>query len=153
MALTDGARTLNATTGNLKRLVVAVDENAATLPDVSVEKAAVVSALSDAEDAARRQTFHGAQRTQATLDMNAALARGVEAGVRLQNAVRFKLGKKDEKLAEFQLKPQRPRKSPAKRVTATERAKNLEEELAAAKGELAALKERFKVQPEGDTPA
>jgi len=154
MSLTDGARNFNATTGNLKQLLVAVDQNAASLPDVSVEKAAVVSALADADEAVRRQTFHTAERAQATVDVNAALARGMEAGVRLQSAVVFKLGKKNEKLTEFRLKPLRKRKPPAvKRFTALERAEAQAAELAALKAELAALKERFKVspEPEGDT--
>ena len=129
MSLRDEGRAFGTTTGNLKRLVVAVDENAAALPDVSVEKAAVQSALADSEEAIRRQDFHLAQRRQATKDVKAALARGLDAGIRLQNAVRFKLGTKDEKLAEFQLKPQRKRPSPAvKRAKDAEKGKALLEE-------------------------
>jgi hypothetical protein len=159
MSLTEGGRTFGTTTGNLKQLVVAVDENAATLPDVSAEREAVVSALADADEAARRKTFHGVQRTQATLDVNAALERGLEAGVRLQNAVRFKLGKKDEKLAEFQVKPQHKRKPAAKRISTAERLKAFEEQLAATNEQLAAANAKlaalggFKAQTGGDTPA
>lgn len=115
MSLTDGGRGFGMKTSNLKRLLVAVDENADSLPDVSVEKEIVQSALSDANDAVRRQDFHLVQRRQATKDVKAALARGLEAGNRIQNAVRFKLGNRDEKLLEFQLKPLRKRRS--RRVT------------------------------------
>src|SRR5947207_1572650 len=77
------------------------------------ENAAVQPALPDSGEAIRRQDFHLAQRRQATKDVKDALARGLDAGIRLQNAVRFKLGTKDEKLAEFQVKPLRKRPSPA----------------------------------------
>jgi len=138
MSLTDGGRGFGTTTGNLKRLVVAVDENAAVLPDVSVEKAEVQSALSDADEAIRRQDFHLAQRRQATIDVRTALVRGLDAGIRLQNAVRFKLGTKSEKLLEFQLKPKRKRQSPA--VT---RATEAEKENEVLKEENEVLKERL----------
>ena len=66
MSLRDEGRAFGTTTSNLKRLLVAIDQNAAALPDVSVEKAAVQAALVDSEEAVRRQDFHLAQRIQAT---------------------------------------------------------------------------------------
>lgn len=145
MSLLDQGRGFGTTTGNLKRLVVAVDENAASLPDVSVEKTAVVTALTDAEEAIRRQDHHLAQRKQATKDVKSALARGVDAGIRLQNAVRFKLGTKDEKLAEFLLKPQGKRTSPLVR-----RANEATQKIEALKERLAKIAETSNDEIKGD---
>lgn len=113
MSLREGGRTFGVTTSNLRRVLVATDDYAGLLPDIEAEKAEVQQALSDADDAIRRQTHFQAQRTQATKDVKAALARGREAGSRLQRIVTGRLGLKDERLAQFLVKPQRKRASGA----------------------------------------
>jgi hypothetical protein len=113
MSLREGGRTFGVTTGNLKRLLVAADDYADQLPDVEAERTEIQLALSDADDAIRRQTHFLALRTQATKDVKAALARGREAGSRLQRIVTGRLGLKDERLTQFLVKPQRKRASGA----------------------------------------
>jgi hypothetical protein len=101
-------------TGKLRRLLVTVAENAAALPDVSVERAVLESALSAAEDAKARQDASVGEKQLATQQLGTALARAQDAAIQLQNAAKFKLGPRNEKLAAFQVTPLRkrgPRKS------------------------------------------
>jgi hypothetical protein len=103
-----------AVTGGLRRLLVVVEENIADLPDVSVEKGVLEQALSTAEQAKNRQDAHSGDKQLATQEMKAALRRAQDAGIQLQNAAKFKLGPRNEKLSAFQVTPLRkrgPRKS------------------------------------------
>jgi len=107
-------RNYGAFTTSLRRLVVAVKENAATLPDVTAEVAVLEEALNAAEDAKTRQDAHKGDKQAATQDMKAALVRAQDAAIQLQNAAKFKLGARNEKLTSFQVKPLRkhgPRKT------------------------------------------
>jgi N-acetyl-beta-hexosaminidase len=107
-------RNFGAFTASVRRLVVAVRENAATLPDVSAELAVLEQALGSAEEAKTRQDAHIGNKQVATQDMQAALTRAKDAVIQLQNAAKFKLGPRNEKLSAFQVKPLRkhsPRKS------------------------------------------
>jgi hypothetical protein len=134
MGLRDEGRGFGTASSNLKRLALAVTENVDALPDISAEKAELDAAIADSDEAIRRRDVHLAQTRQASKDVKATLARGLEAALRLQNAVRFKLGRQDEKLREFLLKPLGKRTSP----TLT-RAQAAEKEAAALKEQLAQL--------------
>jgi hypothetical protein len=152
MSLRDQGRGFGTKRTNLGRLLVAVKANAAVLPDVTAETAEVETALGEADDAIRRKDFHVAQGRQATKDVEAALGRGLEAGIRLQNAVRFKLGFKDEMLAEFQLKPRGKRPSPAVKKARESQQANvaLQQENEALKEQLVKLADGSKDESKGD---
>lgn len=103
-----------AFTARSRRLLVALAENAAELPDVKDQIAVLQESLGVAEEAKTRQDAHIGNKQVATQDLKAALARGKDAFVQLQNAVKSKLGLRNEKLAAFQVKPLRkhaPRQS------------------------------------------
>ena len=101
--------TFKAVTSSLRRLLAMVAENAALLPDVSVERSVLEKELATAEEAKNRQDTHSGDKQLATQDMNAALERAKDAAIQLRNAAKFKLGAKSEKLASFQVSPQRKR--------------------------------------------
>jgi N-acetyl-beta-hexosaminidase len=103
--------TFKAVTSSLRRLLSMVAENAALLPDVSVERSALEKELATAEEAKNRQDAHTGDKQLATQDLNAALERAKDAAIQLRNAAKFKLGAKSEKLASFQVAPQRKRGS------------------------------------------
>jgi N-acetyl-beta-hexosaminidase len=106
--------TFGAVTGSLRRLLVTAADNAGALPDISLERSALEKELTAVEEAKNRQDAHKGEKQLATQDMKAALVRAKDAGVQLQNAAKFKLGAKSEKLVSFQVAPQRkhgPRKA------------------------------------------
>jgi hypothetical protein len=105
------AKDFGATTGRLRRLLVAAAENAAVLPDISTERTVLEQALAVAEDAKKRQDGHTGEKQLATQELKVALARAKDAGIQLQNAAKFKLGPRNEKLVTFQVSPLRPRPS------------------------------------------
>jgi chromosome segregation ATPase len=111
MAVT--SKTYGAKTGGLRRLLVAVEENAAALPDVAMERINLELALSSAEDAKNRQDSAVGNKQRATQELKEALARAEDAARQLQNAAKFKLGPRNEKLVVFQVTPLRKRGSRA----------------------------------------
>jgi hypothetical protein len=133
-----------ATTGSLRRLLVAMAENAATLPDVTVEKTVLEQALGDAEVAKTRQDSALGEKQLATQQLNAALTRAKDAGNQLQNAAKFKLGSRNEKLVAFQVAPLRKRgkqkKAPA--LTKKQKAELLKQENESLKKELELLRSK-----------
>jgi len=105
------AKNFGAVTGRLRRILVAVVENAALLPDVSAERSTLEQALTVAEDAKKRQDLHRGEKQLATQELKASLVRAKDAGLQLQNAAKFKLGSRNEKLVSFQVAPLRPHSS------------------------------------------
>jgi hypothetical protein len=95
----------------MRRILVTITENAAVLPDVSVERAALERELSAVEEAKNRQDACTGGKQRATQDMREAFGRAREAFLQLQNAAKFKLGPHNEKLVSFQVKPLRKRGS------------------------------------------
>jgi len=93
----------------LRRLAVAVKENAALLPDVTAQVATMEEALNAAEDAKSRQDALKGDRQAATQDMRTALGRAQDMALQLQSAAKFKLGSRNEKLSSFQVVPLRKR--------------------------------------------
>ncbi len=107
--MTPNIRNYGAFTTGLRRLVVAVKENAAVLPDVTAEVATLEAALTAAEDAKSRQDSLRGDRQAATQDMKTALGQAQDAALQLQSAAKFKLGSRNEKLSSFQVVPLRKR--------------------------------------------
>ena len=105
------SRALGAETANMRRILVTVTENAAALPDVSVERAVLERELAAVEDAKNRQDAFVGGKQRATQDMREAFGRAREAFLQLQSAAKFKLGPHNEKLVSFQVKPLRKRGS------------------------------------------
>jgi hypothetical protein len=96
-----------AETGRLRRLLVSLAENASLLPDITVERQVLERSLATAEEAKSRQDALKGDRQLATQEMKTALVRAKDAASQLQNAVKFKLGTRNEKLATFLVAPLR----------------------------------------------
>jgi len=103
------SQALGAFTGKARRLLVTMAENAATLPDISVERAILERELSTVEEAKNRQDAFAGEKQRATQEMNNAVGRAREAVLQLQSAAKFKLGPHNEKLVSFLVKPLRKR--------------------------------------------
>jgi hypothetical protein len=103
----------NQTYGNtldgFRRLQVAMQENADRMPEATVERAALDTALVQAQDAKSRQDLHTSEKQRATQDFKEAVARGKDAMRQIQSAAKFKLGPRNEKLVQFQVAPLRKR--------------------------------------------
>lgn len=140
--MTPNIRNFAAFVTGLRRLVVAVKENAALLPDVTAELATLEAALNAADDAKSRQDNLRGDRQAATQDMRTALGQAQNAAFQLQSAAKFKLGPRNEKLSSFQLVPLRkrgPRKS-AKLKAQEEALKTQEAELQQQENDLLKMK-------------
>lgn len=105
------SKTFGSETGRLRRLLVAVADNAATLPDVATERHNLEQALTTAEEAKNRQDAAIGNKQLATQEVKAALGLARDAALQLQSAARFKLGPRNEKLVVFLVKPLRRRGS------------------------------------------
>jgi hypothetical protein len=103
------SRALGAETAKMRRILVTLAENAATLPDVSAESAVLERELTTVEDAKSRQDSFVGGKQRATQEMREAFGRAREAFLQLQSAAKFKLGPHNEKLASYQVKPLRKR--------------------------------------------
>jgi hypothetical protein len=103
------SRALGAETGKMRRILVTLAENAATLPDISVERSTLERELTAVEEAKNRQDAFIGEKQRATQQMGEALGRAREAFLQLQSAARFKLGPHNEKLVSFLVKPLRKR--------------------------------------------
>jgi hypothetical protein len=109
--------------------------------------------LSSAEEAKTRQDTHIGNKQVATQDMQVALKRAKDAVIQLQNAAKFKLGPRNEKLSAFQVRPLRkhsPRKS-AKLKAQEEGLKLQEEELTKQENDL--LKKEIELLKKKEEPA
>lgn len=105
------SRALGAETAKMRRILVTLAENAATLPDISAERAVLERELTAVEDAKSRQDSFVGGKQRATQEMREAFGRAREAFLQLQSAAKFKLGPHNEKLVSFQVKPLRKRGS------------------------------------------
>jgi len=138
---------------SMRRLVVTTKENAALLPDVASEVEVLETALTAAEDAKSRQDSHMGSKQLATQEMKKALETAQNAALQIQNAAKFKLGPRNEKLVAFQVKPLRkhgPRK-PAQLKAQEEALRQQEVELQQQENEL--LKKKVELLKKKDEPA
>jgi hypothetical protein len=124
-------------------LLVVVAENAATLPDVTVERTVLEQELGSAEEAKTRQDSATGEKQLATQQLKAALTRAKDAGNQLQNAAKFKLGARNEKLVAFQVAPLRKRgKQKTPRLTKKQKAELMKQENESLKKELELLRSK-----------
>lgn len=93
----------------MRRILVTLAENAATLPDISVERSTLERELTAVEEAKSRQDAFVGHKQRATQEMREAFGRAKEAVLQLQSAAKFKLGPHNERLASFLVKPLRKR--------------------------------------------
>lgn len=149
------AKQFGAATGNLRRLLVAMTENAATLPDVTAERNILEQELGNAEEAKARQDAATGDKQLATQQLRDALARAKDAGLQLQNAAKFKLGARNEKLSAFQVAPLRKRGSKTKtqKLTKAQKAALLKQENEALKQEIDLLRKKEEPAPVSVAPA
>jgi len=103
------SRALGAETAKMRRILVTLAENAATLPDISAERVVLERELAAVEDAKSRQDSFVGGKQRATQEMREAFGRAREAFLQLQSAAKFKLGPHNEQLVSFQVKPLRKR--------------------------------------------
>jgi hypothetical protein len=98
------------------RLVASLERNAdgAVLRNYQELYQQLKEAMDQAREAKKRQLQLRAATQQATRDLEAAIAKANDASVRLNSAVVGTYGRKSEKLAEFGLRPWRPRRRKAK---------------------------------------
>ena len=80
-----------------------------TTTDLQRLLAALQKALADAQAAKARQDFHKSERQVASQDLKATLTQGRDLAMRLRSAAKFKIGPRNEKLAQFNIKPLRKR--------------------------------------------
>jgi hypothetical protein len=98
--------------GDLESLAGAVDENMAILPDVKAERTALSESLTKIKSLKERQVSLTAARQETTQELLKALAEGRQVAERLRDAVKFKIGRRNERLVQFNIAPlrRRPRK-------------------------------------------
>jgi hypothetical protein len=102
-----------------QRLLVAMLENASSLPDVTAERTELELMLGGVQDAKSRQDFHNSERQRATQDLSAAINRYKEAAIQIRSIARAALGVRNAKLAQFRVQPLRKRKSRTAPTTTT----------------------------------
>jgi hypothetical protein len=137
------SRVYGAFTGKARRILVTLTENAATMPDISVERANLERELTAVEEAKSRQDAFRGEKQRATQDMREALGRAREAVLQLQSAAKFKLGPHNQKLASYLVKPlgKRGSRLAAKLKRQEEALTKHQESLLAKEAELARQKE------------
>lgn len=107
-------RSLGAHVSIWERLVAAVAKNLKKLSGMERDLEVLKQALVEVREAKKRQIEMRAAAQQATRDLEAAMEKANGAAVRLNSGILSAYGSKAEKLAEFGLRPWRPRKAAAK---------------------------------------
>jgi uncharacterized protein YfdQ (DUF2303 family) len=102
-----------------EHLLKAVDSNAADLPQLEANRAELLATVESAKAIDVRQSSLRSELSQATRDLEAAMARGRDLASRLRAGIRAQYGLKGEKLREFGLKPFRRRSRTLSRPDAT----------------------------------
>jgi hypothetical protein len=96
----------------LRKLLQAAQEHELELPQLGPFTAALDEALEDLTVLKARQKDLQAKSRQATQDLNDQIACGAEAAMNLKSFVRAVFGRRDDRLAAFEVKPLgRPRGS------------------------------------------
>jgi hypothetical protein len=98
--------------GDLEGLAGAVEENKAILPDMQTELTALSGSLTKLRSLKDRQISLTAARQETTQELLKALAEGRQVAERIRDAVKFKIGRRSERLVQFNVAPlrKRPRK-------------------------------------------
>jgi len=90
-------------------VLAATVENAALLPDVQTETAALQQALSKVKDLKDRQESHRAAGQVTTQELKQTLKEGRDLASKLRDAAKFKIGRRSERLVQFSITPLRQR--------------------------------------------
>jgi len=94
-------------------VLAATAENAALLPDVQAETAALQQTLSKVRDLKDRQESHRAASQVTTQELKQALKEGRDLASQLRDAAKFKIGRRNARLVQFSVTPLRPRSKKA----------------------------------------
>jgi hypothetical protein len=102
-------RSYDASTTGWDQLLVKVKAHAADLPFLKGTGNKLAVALQGAREAKTRQTVLQAQCRKATRDLKEHMARSRDLATRLRNGIRMHYGLSNEKLADFKIRPCRPK--------------------------------------------
>jgi hypothetical protein len=108
------------TAPDLESLLAACRENEAILPDILIERTSLESNLTRARTLWERQVSYTAARQEATQQLQQVLAESRQIAERIRDAVKFKIGRRNERLVQFNVAPLRkvPRKTAAEKEPA-----------------------------------
>jgi hypothetical protein len=95
--------------GDLEGLAAAVDENMALLPDVQAERTELAQGLARLKTLKERQKSFTAARQATTQELRKAMADSRQVAEKIRDAVKFKIGRRNEKLVQFNIAPLRKR--------------------------------------------
>lgn len=90
-------------------VLAATAENAALLPDVQTEVAALQQTLSKVRDLKDRQESHRAAGQVTTQELKQTLKEGRDLASQLRDAAKFKIGRRSARLVQWSVTPLRPR--------------------------------------------
>jgi hypothetical protein len=102
-----------------QRLVAAMQDNASVFPNAETEKKELEDVLTQMQEAKVRQDFHTAERSRATQDLKAGVARYREAAIQIRAGAKAGLGVRSAKLAQFRVAPLRKPKPRTETATTT----------------------------------
>ncbi len=97
-------------------LLDALQRNPDLQPSVEPERQALTQSATEVQGLKARQAELTALRQEVTQQLDAAVARGKEAAIRVRSVVRGKIGPKSERLVHFNVAPLRKRPRKAKAV-------------------------------------
>jgi len=100
-------RSCTMTTLEWQGLLAACRENEALLPNLLAERASLELSLGKARSQQELQKSYNAARQEATQRMHQALAEGKETAERIRDTVKSRLGRRNERLVQFRVAPQR----------------------------------------------
>lgn len=92
---------------SVNELLAAVDVNGATLPEVATAKAELEQMLAEIHDLSVRRNTLDADKKVVSAQILERRRQAVQKASELRDYLRFKLGKRNPKLSEFQVKPLR----------------------------------------------
>lgn len=103
-----------------QQTLLAVEGNAADLPQVELARQKLQTILTDIQDLRIEQAIHTASKQDATNRIGLLLTEGWKVATVLRTTIRHHYGNRSEKLAEFKLQPFRGRKRKAPQETSPE---------------------------------
>ena len=90
-------------------VLAAAEENAAALPDLTTENASLRQTLDKARTLKDLQASHQAARQETTQNLKETLKEGRDLASQLRDAAKFKIGRRNARLVQFNITPLRPR--------------------------------------------
>jgi DNA-binding protein H-NS len=100
-------RSCKLTTLEWAGLLAACREHEEFLPDLLAERASLELSLGKARSLKDLQESYTAARQETTQRMHQALAEGKETAERIRDTVKSRLGRRNERLVQFRIAPQR----------------------------------------------